>query len=35
MYIDDADAFFPEFEESFTLEKTDEKDSFSVEYWKR
>jgi len=35
MHIDDADAFFPEFEEKFTLERTDEKDGFSVEYWKR
>lgn len=35
MYIEDADAFFPEFEEGFTLEKIDKREGFFIEYWKR
>jgi hypothetical protein len=35
MYIEDADAFFPEFEGGFILEKTDKREGFSIEYWKR
>ncbi len=35
MQIEDADAFFPEFEVDFQLTKTDERDGFTIEYWKR
>lgn len=35
MDILDADAFFPDFEDDFLLEKTDERAEFTIEYWKR
>ncbi len=35
MTIEWADAFFPEFEWDFILEKKDERESFTIEYWKR
>lgn len=35
MQIEDADAFFPEFEADFYLTQTDERDGFTIEYWKR
>ncbi len=33
--IEWADAFFPEFESDFTLERTDPRIGFTIEYWKR
>jgi len=35
MDIEDADAYFAEFESDFDLVRTDEKEEFSIEYWKR
>jgi dihydrofolate reductase len=35
MNVEWADAFFPEFENDFMLEKTDEREEFTIEYWKR
>lgn len=33
MTIDDADAFFPEFESDFRLDRVDHREGFDIEYW--
>ena len=35
MTVEWADAFFPDFESAFILERTDPREGFTIEYWKR
>ncbi len=35
MIVEWADTFFPEFESDFILEKSDDREWFTIEYWKR
>ena len=35
MTVEWADAFFPDFESAFILERTDPREGFTIEYWKK